>query len=64
MKYKILYGTEPKFSDRDLQDFSRGSYECRRLFRNRDGHLVIISKCRSGCREFDCPSTHGKEVGT
>ena len=22
MKYRIFYGTEPKFSDRDLQDFS------------------------------------------
>ncbi len=47
MKYKIFYGTEPKFSDRDLQDFSRGSYECRRLLRNRDGQLVIISKCKN-----------------
>lgn len=43
MKYKIFYGTEPKFSDWDLQDFSRGSYECKRLLRNRDGQLVIIS---------------------
>lgn len=47
MKYKIFYGTEPKFSDRDLRDFSRGSYECRRLLRNRDGQLVIISKCKN-----------------
>lgn len=46
MKYRIFYGTEPKFSDRDLQDFSRGSYECRRLLRNKHGQLAIISQCK------------------
>lgn len=46
MKHKIFYGAEPKFSDRDLQNFSRGSYECRRLLQNKCGQLVIISLCK------------------
>lgn len=37
MKHKIFYRTGPKFSDQDLKDFSRGSYECRRLLQNKDG---------------------------
>lgn len=46
MKYKFFYGAEPQFSDRDLQNFSRGGYVCKKLLQNRSGQPVVISQSK------------------
>lgn len=44
MRYKFFYGAEPKFSDGDLRNFSRGGYVCKKLLQNRNGQPVVISQ--------------------
>lgn len=46
MRYKFFYGAEPQFSDRDLQNFSRGGYVCKKLLQNRNGQPVVISQSK------------------
>lgn len=43
MRYKIFYGTAPKFSDRDKAMFSHNGYRCDTLLQNCKGMPVVIS---------------------
>ena len=43
MKRRIFYGMKPKLSRNDLDNFSRGKYQCRVLLQNKRGFPVVIS---------------------
>lgn len=46
MNRKIYYGVMPKLTDYDRKLFSRGDYDCRKLFQTRSGAPVAVSRNR------------------
>ena len=44
MKLRFYYGTRPKLSIEDLDNFSRGDYKCRVLLQTKKGQPVVISQ--------------------
>lgn len=46
VKYRIFYGSQPSFADMDLENFSRGKYQCKRLLQTKKGMPVVISQCK------------------
>lgn len=44
MNHKFYYGIKPELTDTDMENFSRGSYECKALMKTRKGHPVAISQ--------------------
>ncbi len=45
MKYQIFFGSEPQFASMNLQNFSRGGYECKKLMKSKNGQPIVISQC-------------------
>ncbi len=43
MRYKFFYGTQPKFSAKDKELFSRGKYRCHTLLQTLRHQPVVIS---------------------
>ena len=46
MRFRFYYGDRPQFSEKDIHDFDRGKYECRKLMRTRRGSPVVISQSK------------------
>lgn len=46
MNRKIYYGIQPKLTDHDRHLFSRGNYDCRKLFQTSSGAPVAVSRNR------------------
>lgn len=44
MRFPVFYGTKPKLSMNDLDNFSRGDYKCRILLQTKRGVPVAISE--------------------
>ena len=44
MRFPVFYGTKPKLSMNDLDNFSRGDYKCRILLQTKRGAPVAISE--------------------
>ena len=44
MRFPVFYGTKPKLSINDLDNFSRGDYKCRILLQTKRGAPVAISE--------------------
>lgn len=44
MRFPVFYGTKPKLSMNDLDNFSRGDYKCRILLQTKRGAPVTISE--------------------
>ena len=43
MRFPVFYGTKPKLSMNDVDNFSRGDYKCRVLLQTKRGAPVAIS---------------------
>ena len=44
MRFPVFYGTKPKLSVKDMDNFSRGDYQCRVLLQTKRGAPVAISE--------------------
>ena len=44
MRFPVFYGTKPKLSIEDMDNFSRGDYLCRVLLQTKRGAPVLISE--------------------
>ena len=44
MRFPVFFGTKPKLSIEDMDNFSRGKYQCRVLLQNKNGYPVVISE--------------------
>ena len=44
MRFPVFFGTKPKLSMDDMDNFSRGKYQCRVLLQNKNGCPVVISE--------------------
>ena len=44
MRFPVFFGTKPKLSIEDMDNFSRGKYQCRILLQNKRGAPVVISE--------------------
>ena len=44
MRFPVFYGTKPKLSIEDMDNFSRGDYLCRVLLQTKRGAPVVISE--------------------
>ena len=44
MRFPVFYGTKPKLSIKDMDNFDRGDYKCRTLFQTKRGAPVVISQ--------------------
>ena len=46
MRFPVFYGTNPKLSMKDMDNFSRGEYRCRILLQTKRGAPVVISQLK------------------
>ena len=44
MRFPVFYGTKPKLSIKDMDNFDRGDYKCRTLLQTKRGAPVVISQ--------------------
>ena len=44
MRFPVFYGTKPKLSIKDVDNFDRGDYKCRTLLQTKRGAPVVISQ--------------------
>ena len=44
MRFPVFFGTKPKLSIEDMDNFSRGKYQCRVLLQTKRGAPVAISE--------------------
>ena len=44
MKQRFYYGTQPKLSTKDVDNFSHGKYQCHVLLQTGKGQPVVISQ--------------------
>ena len=44
MRFPVFYGTKPKLSVKDMDNFDRGDYKCRILLQTKRGAPVAISE--------------------
>ena len=44
MRFPVFYGTKPKLSIEDMDNFTRGDYLCRILLQTKQGAPVVISE--------------------
>ena len=44
MRFPVFFGTKLKLSMNDVDNFSRGKYQCRILLQNKRGAPVVISE--------------------
>ncbi len=48
MKFHVFFGDEPRLSNANAKDFSRGNYVCMALMETPKGLPVFISKSKPG----------------